>query len=172
MRLLQPEDGDVTLSIHGANLEIQDGEFKRTIATLLDETKGKVSLIGKYQPEEQSQLMRNVDWVVVPSIWWENSPLVIQEAFLNQRPVICSNVGGMAEKVADGVNGLHFRVGDAMSLADTIRRATASEELWEQMRQGIPPIYTLDEQVKKMSNLYRNLVSYRVSSGESYAAVR
>jgi len=172
MRLLQHDEGDVTLTIHGANLEIQDGEFKRTIAALLEETKSKVSLIGKYQPEEQPQLMRNVDWVVVPSIWWENSPLVIQEAFLNQRPVICSNVGGMAEKVADGVNGLHFRVGDAVSLADTIRRATASKELWEQMRQGIPPIYTLDEQVVKMSNLYRNLVSYRVSSGESYAAVR
>ena len=46
---------------------------------------------------------------VVPSLWWENSPLVIQEAFHFGRPVICSDIGGMAEKVTDGVNGLHFR---------------------------------------------------------------
>ena len=46
--------------------------------------------------------MASVDWVVVPSIWWENSPLVIQEAFGYGRPVICSDIGGMAEKVTDG----------------------------------------------------------------------
>ena len=56
--------------------------------------------------------MAEIDWVVVPSIWWENSPLVIQEAFLHGRPVICSDIGGMAEKVRHGVDGLHFRVGD------------------------------------------------------------
>ena len=44
-------------------------------------------------------LMADLHWVLVPSIWWENSPLVIQEAFFHGRPVICSDVGGMAEKV-------------------------------------------------------------------------
>ena len=72
--------------------------------------------------------MASVDWVVVPSIWWENSPLVIQEAFLHGRPVICSDIGGMAEKVDDGVNGLHFRTGDPRSLAQAIRRATSSPD--------------------------------------------
>jgi len=56
--------------------------------------------------------MAAVDWVVVPSIWWENSPLVIQEAFAHGRPVICSDIGGMAEKVAHEKNGLHFRAND------------------------------------------------------------
>ena len=60
--------------------------------------------------------MAEIDWVVVPSIWWENSPLVIQEAFLHGRPVICSDIGGMAEKVEHEVNGLHFRVGDHAAL--------------------------------------------------------
>jgi hypothetical protein len=67
--------------------------------------------------------MGDVDWVVVPSVWWENSPLVIQEAFQRGRPVICSDIGGMAEKVADGVDGLHFRAGDPEALAATIARA-------------------------------------------------
>ena len=70
---------------------------------------------------ELPKLMADLHWVVVPSIWWENSPLVIQEAFFHRRPVICSDVGGMAEKVSDGVDGIHFRVGDAFSLAGRSR---------------------------------------------------
>ena len=61
--------------------------------------------------------MRSVDAVVVPSIWWENSPLVIQEALASRRPIICSDIGGMAEKVRDGIDGFHFRAGDPRSLA-------------------------------------------------------
>ena len=41
--------------------------------------------------------MRQADWIVVPSIWWENAPLVILEARAAGRPVICSGIGGMAE---------------------------------------------------------------------------
>ena len=64
---------------------------------------------------------------MVPSIWWENSPLVIQEAFLHGRPVICSDIGGMAEKVDHDVNGLHFPVGDPDALARTIQRAAIDQ---------------------------------------------
>ncbi|TOE31852.1 hypothetical protein CGJ44_25955, partial [Vibrio parahaemolyticus] len=56
-------------------------------------------------------LLKDVDWVIVPSTWWENSPMVIQEAFNHGRPLIVSDIGGMAEKVAHDVNGLHFRTG-------------------------------------------------------------
>ena len=79
-----------------------------------------MTLVGRYDHQRSAALMRNIDWVIVPSIWWENSPLVIQEAFMYGRPVICSDIGGMAEKVRDGVDGLHFRAGDAQDLADTI----------------------------------------------------
>ena len=65
--------------------------------------------------------MRAVDWVVVPSIWWENAPLVIHEARAAGRPVICSGIGGMAELVEDGVTGLHVPPGDAAALAETMR---------------------------------------------------
>ena len=37
---------------------------------------------------------------------------MIQEAFQQRRPVICSDIGGMAEAVTDGHDGLHFRTGD------------------------------------------------------------
>ena len=39
------------------------------------------ALLGSYRPSDLPRLMRNIDWVIVPSNWWENSPVVIQEAF-------------------------------------------------------------------------------------------
>ena len=171
MRLLEVDAPVASLKVHGANLELQDGEFKRIVGRLLEETRATVTLVGKYRPEQLPDLMRDVDWVVVPSIWWENSPLVIQEAFLNQRPVICSAAGGMAEKVTDGVNGLHFRVGDPVSLAATIRAAVQSPGKWEEMRRGIPSIFRLDEQVAELRATYRDLVNGRHSKARIYADI-
>jgi glycosyltransferase involved in cell wall biosynthesis len=99
--------------------------------------------------------MHGVDWVVVPSRWWEASPLVIPEAFLARRPVICSGVGAMAEKVADRVNGLHFPVSDARALANTIRTAVTTPGLWEQLRLGIPAVHGMSAHVENLSSIYR-----------------
>jgi glycosyltransferase involved in cell wall biosynthesis len=161
-------DDRITLKIHGANLDLQDGEFRRTITRLLEETRHTVTLVGKYQQVQLPELMREIDWVVVPSIWWENSPLVIQEAFMNGRPVICSDIGGMAEKVTDGVNGIHFRVGDPASLAAAIRRAVQFSPTWDQMRLGIPPTYALSAQVSELHALYLQLLA----GGPSRSKVR
>ena len=105
--------------------------------------------------------MARPDWVVVPSIWWENSPLVIQEAFLHGRPVICSDIGGMAEKVRDGVDGLHFRAGDPVSLARTIERATTNPRLWRSLRDGIRDPYPMDAHVSRLLDLYGETIEQR-----------
>jgi glycosyltransferase involved in cell wall biosynthesis len=161
MRLLLGEGVEARLEIHGANLEIQPEEFQEEFTALLDATEDNVAFAGQYDHEELPALMEATDWVMVPSIWWENSPLVIQEAFLHGRPVICSNIGGMAEKVTDGVDGLHFRAGDARSLADTIRRAVEDPNLWEQLRAGIRDIYRMDDHVAKLARLYEELGASR-----------
>jgi glycosyltransferase involved in cell wall biosynthesis len=148
--------------IHGANLDLQPGRFQNTIEQLLEATRSNVTFVGKYEHAELASHIAKVDWVVVPSVWWENSPLVIQEAFHFGRPVICSDIGGMAEKVEDGVNGLHFRAGDATSLAATITKAAETPGLWERLRSGIEPIYPMQAHVETLSGLYRDLLAKRV----------
>src|SRR4029077_16721602 len=106
-------------------------------------------------------LMRELDWVVVPSTWWENSPLVIQEAFHHRRPVVCSDIGGMAEKVEDDVNGLHFTAGDPRSLAAALRRATGTPRLWDRLRQGIPPVHSMTDHVGSLCAMYDELIDAR-----------
>src|SRR5262249_7514031 len=137
--------GDAELRVYGANLELQSKAFQSEVRALLDATQSRVRLMGAYSPDQIPDLMSGVDWVVVPSIWWENSPLVIQEAFMQRRPVICSDIGAMAEKVTNGVNGLHFRAGDARSLASVIDRAARSPAKWRRLRDGIPRIHRMDD---------------------------
>jgi glycosyltransferase involved in cell wall biosynthesis len=147
--------------IHGANLDLQPGTFQNRVKELLEQTKENVTFVGRYDHTRLAGLMSNVDWVIVPSIWWENSPLVIQEAFHFGRPVICSDIGGMAEKVTHGVNGLHFRAGDAADLARTLEYAIRTPGLWEQLRAGIRPVYPMADHVAALESLYGALLHKR-----------
>jgi glycosyltransferase involved in cell wall biosynthesis len=97
-----------------------------------------VSFNGAYSLDQIQSRMARVDWTIVPSVWWEIFGLVISEAWMFGRPVICSNVGGMAERVTDEVDGLHFEMGDAADLAATIRRACTEDGLWERLHEAVP----------------------------------
>jgi glycosyltransferase involved in cell wall biosynthesis len=158
------DDPAVTLVVHGANLDLQRGEYRRLVESLVNDLSDRVTFAGPYTHDELPRLMAAVDWVVVPSIWWENSPLVIQEAFQHERPVICSDIGGMAEKVADRVSGLHFPVGDSTALADVLRRATSTRELWARLRSAIPPVHPMDAHVDTLLGWYDELIDRRKSA--------
>lgn len=159
MKRLQEEDVDVHLSVHGANLELQPDDFREEFAELLEATKDSVTFEGEFDHDRLPSLMADADWVVVPSVWWENSPLVIQEASQHRRPVIASDIGGMAEKVHDGVSGLHFKAGDPASLAETIRGAVESKRLWSELQRRIEPVYAMDDHVRSVSRHYEDLLS-------------
>jgi glycosyltransferase involved in cell wall biosynthesis len=135
-----PEElwGDATLSVFGGNLEFQPEAFQRRFHTLVEAAGNRVKFHGSYRQDELPGLMSEIDWVIVPSIWWENSPVVIQEAFLHRRPVIASGIGGMAEKIRNGIDGLHFRAGSPESLAEKLGRALTEDGLWEQLSAAAP----------------------------------
>jgi glycosyltransferase involved in cell wall biosynthesis len=158
---LLDEGVDAHLWLHGANLELQSQEFQDEFAAMHEALRGRVTFRGPYDHSELPKLMADLHWVLVPSIWWENSPLVIQEAFFHGRPIICSDVGGMAEKVRDGVDGMHFRVGDAHSLARAIETATTSPRLWRSLRDGIREPHSMDAHADHLMTMYGNLIEQR-----------
>lgn len=128
---------DSRLMIFGGNLEKQPRDFQDRMEKLIEEAGARVRFYGAYQNAEMPRLMQSVDWVVMPSIWWENSPIVIQEALHHRRPIICSNIGGMAEKVRDGHDGLHFRVRSAEDLADRFTEVLSDPLIWERLHHDI-----------------------------------
>ncbi|MDP5029224.1 glycosyltransferase family 4 protein, partial [Paraglaciecola sp.] len=121
---LLPEDikAHIHLDIHGANLELQSQAFQDKVTLLLEDVQELVTMRGAYESEQLPILMQETDWVIIPSIWWENAPVVIQEAIALGRPLIGSNIGGMKEKI-EGIAGLTFQVKSPASLANAILEA-------------------------------------------------
>jgi len=89
----------------------------------------RISWEGEYVNERiVTEVFNRVDAIIVPSIWLENSPLVIHEAQQARVPVITADVGGMAEFVQHEVNGLLFRHRDPVALAVQMARCVADPD--------------------------------------------
>lgn len=119
----------ITVNINGSGLEHQPEDMQEYVNKMAEGSAGKIRLRGKYGRDELADLMQDSDWVIIPSKWWENSPMVILEAKKYGVPVICSNIGGMAEKVEHGVTGLHFQSGRADSLAEQMEWAVKNRDM-------------------------------------------
>lgn len=114
-----------------------------------------VRLMGPFERSAIADVLSEVDFVVVPSFWYENSPMAIAEAFAGGRPVIATNLGGMSEMVEHGVNGLLFERGDMRGLAEAIRLLAKDAALRERLRLGIKPVRSIDEEVDQLLGMYR-----------------
>ncbi len=128
-RRLGPESA--TLHIHGV---LENNPAYTAVLRKLAGNAPNIHFHGGYNRDALPAVLAGLDAVVVPSIWYENSPLVIMEALGEGVPVITSRLGGMAELVEDGRTGLHFTMGDADALADTLRTFTGDAMLREHLR--------------------------------------
>lgn len=165
--------GDSVLRIWG-RLEGQVSVALKTLARQLEAQANEEGSLGSKRVEwrceyENSQLYEEVfmkcDVLVVPSVWDENSPLVIHEAQQCRVPVITAAHGGMGEFVVDGINGLTFTHRDAVNLAQVLQRAIADQEtLAELGRRGYlksltGDVLTSTEEARTLSQQYYDLVS-------------
>ncbi|UVO48992.1 glycosyltransferase [Sphingomonas sp. SUN019] len=144
----------IRVAIHG-NIIGHDGDFMDRFTAAIAGYPF-LSYLGPYDNSRVGGLMARCDYVLMPSRWWENSPVVIQESFHARRPVICTGIGGMAEKVTDRVNGLHFARGDAGDLARRIVEG-ADPALYERLQSGIPQTVSLTSMAAKYAALFASV---------------
>ena len=116
---------------------------------------------GSLAHAERWQALAEVDVLVVPSTWYENSPLAIHEALRAGVPVIGSAIGGIPELVRDHVNGRLFPPGDAGALAACLRQAAEDPGCVERWRRAIVPPKPMAAHVDELEALYRELVAAR-----------
>jgi glycosyltransferase involved in cell wall biosynthesis len=121
----------------------------------------RVVFHGRFANERIGEIYRDTDVLVVPSIWFENSPITIHEAFVHATPVVTSNIGGMAELVRDGVDGLHFEVGSSAHLARVLRRFVDDPQLVARLSKQFPRVMSIDEDAREMESRYRALCRER-----------
>lgn len=119
---------DLKLKIAGAGP--QQGEIERQISAY---GLTNVELLGHKKGQALHDLICKAKLVIVPSIWYENNPLAILEAFALGKPVIGSDIGGIPELVQDNKTGLLFKAGDSDDLAAKIKSVYYNDGLLLQM---------------------------------------
>ena len=119
---------DVQLTIHGRT---EESMFQDYIDGLLASAKddARIRFAGAYAEAEAARVFADMDVLVVPSTWYENTPFVMLEAFAAGVPVIASDLGGLSELVVHDKNGMVFRAGDTSDLRNGIERI-ASDPDW------------------------------------------
>lgn len=128
-----------SIQVYGAGAEAFGRDFVELLERLHQPVSHKVHFQGSYTHQHLGAILSHSDGLVMPSTWWENSPVVIEEALAAGVPVLCSNVGGMAEKVRPGIDGLHFEVGNPASLAESIIQFADRPRTVREMRIPVPP---------------------------------
>lgn len=96
-----------------------DENYVRTVQARIERLPGAVFL-GRFANAETHRVMSGLHALVVPSVWQENAPLVVLSALAAGRPVIGSDMPGLAELVEAGRNGVLFAAGSAPALRQAL----------------------------------------------------
>mgnify|MGYP001167431608 CR=1 FL=1 len=139
-----------TLAVYGDPSTFPD--YARSISTLADPA--NTVLKGVLPRDAVGHALAGTDVLVVPSVWYENSPLVIQEAFAAGVPVVASNIGALSEKVRPGVDGWLCPPGDAQAWHKTLLRLAEDPEEVTRVRAGVQPPMSLQDHVTRLEELY------------------
>jgi glycosyltransferase involved in cell wall biosynthesis len=97
-----------------------------------------------------------VDWVVVPSKWWENSPVIVDEALSAQTPLLVANHGGLYEKVVNKGFGVGFTPNSAASLAERFIGLTTNTKHRDDIRKVISEPRHVDDVAVELSKIYQD----------------
>ena len=116
---------------------------------------------GPVPHERMPAVFRDFDVLVVPSTWIENAPFIIREAFAAGVPVVASDLGGMAEMVRHGIDGLLFPAGDVRALAAALRRLVDEPGLLEILRAGTIRPMSIETDAASVRNIYGHLTAGR-----------
>lgn len=142
--------------------QVADGRYLQHLEAM---AKGaNVHFMGSFSPADMYKIFGELDVLIVPSIWYENCPTVIREAFATGTPVVTSGIGGMAESVRDGVDGFHFAVGDPADLAQKLRRFIDDSSLLEEIRANIQPPPTAESVSDTVEAIYHRLTQTQEGS--------
>src|SRR5439155_21759837 len=109
---------NVSLDIFAVVQSGSDRELKRVKAHAARDP--RLNLRPAVAPGKVGGTMALFDLVVIPSRCLETGPLVALEAFAAGVPVLGADLGGIAELVSDGVDGVLLPPDDAVAWAQAV----------------------------------------------------
>jgi glycosyltransferase involved in cell wall biosynthesis len=147
-----PEHAALTVYGNETRFPAYVAELKRAA------THPNIHFAGPLDHRHVGAALRRVECLVVPSVWYENSPMVIQEAYGVGVPVVASRLGALPEKVDDGRTGWLFNAGDSADLAQVLLGLIEGPEQLLAVRQNIRPAPTMREHAQRMLQIYQALL--------------
>lgn len=120
-----------------------------------------ISFRGAFSRQELPQVLGDLDVLVVPSLWAENSPVTIHEARVARLPVLAADIGGMPDLVQEGEAGWLFRAGDAGDLRRQMAAILEAPQQLARVRARIRPVKSIEENAHELEALYARLIIER-----------
>jgi glycosyltransferase involved in cell wall biosynthesis len=118
-----------------------------------------VEFVGQLRPDQLNQFYKRSRMLVVPSVWFEQFPMVVLEAMGRALPVIGSRIGGLPEIIEDGLTGSTFEPGNPQDLARQVRLLWDDPQLCHRMgiagRQKVLREYTEDAYFHNLMVVYQ-----------------
>ncbi|WP_287382418.1 glycosyltransferase family 4 protein [Methanobacterium sp.] len=126
----------------------------------MSENDNRIKFHDFLEGKELIKMYQQANLTVVPSIWYDNSPMVIYESFSCRTPVIGSKIGGIPELIEDGFNGYLFEAGNVNELQLLLENLIDSPETLKKLEQGTYESvqrYTMDNHIKQLETEYQKL---------------
>lgn len=147
----------VELDIFGVIQSALDHEY-RTMLKSFAAGDARIKFLPPAPHGEVVSTLKNYHLLAAPSRWLETGPLVILESFLAGTPVIGSNLGGIAELVRHGKNGLLVDFEDVGAWTDALRKCAKDRDLLARLRQGVEQPRSMKDIAREMAAIYADLV--------------
>ena len=169
--------GQPRLNIWGRPLGAETFSLHALVSALPPEVQERITWMGEYRNANiVEHVFNQCDAIVVPSIWVENSPLVLHEALQAHVPIITANCGGMAEQIQHERNGLLFEHRNPFSLAQQMQRFVDDPVLartvgeYGYLHATDRNVPTIEQHVALVERLYTTVIARRKETPEHVAS--
>ena len=139
-----------------------EGEHKNSYLKYAAYHRLNVSFPGFVTGKRLADMIRGAAAVMVPSVWYENQPYTVLEAFAFGKPVVGSRLGGIAELIEKGKTGLLFEPGNDDDLSTQIewllRHPNEVTELGKAARLKVEREFHPTDHYKKLMRIFHRLL--------------
>lgn len=146
---------EITIDLFG---NVPDKEYENKFLTQINQISG-ITYRGKIANEEVVSTLQQYDALLLPSMFSEMAPLVIQEAFKANVPVIGSNVYGISEFVEHEKNGLLFEFSNLKHLTEILQNIVVKPETLKKLKQKIKEPYSFKKVAEQYHELYHSVLA-------------
>ena len=151
------KEKDIELQIYGTHGNSK--EEKKYYEKLIKDIKNKnIRLCGTFSSDNIADIFKDIDILIVPSIWYENGPLVIKNALLSKTPVIASDLGGMSYLIRHKENGLLFKPNDPKDLYEKLMIILKNQELIRKLEKNIRKPKSIKENAEELIKIFRRII--------------